>query len=78
MRGWRLAPGRVTATALLLLSWCLPPAGAVYKRLFAWGYNRYGNLGAGTPTTQVLLMHKPVCAVSAVASFAACICRRVL
>ena len=55
MRGWRLAPGGVTAYALLLLlSWCLP-ADAVYRRLFAWGYNRYGNLGAGTPTTQVRL-----------------------
>ena len=54
MRGWRLAPGVVTVYALLLLSWSLP-VGAVYKRLFAWGYNRYGNLGAGTPTTQVRL-----------------------
>ena len=63
MRGRRLAPGGVALQALLLLSWSFP-AGAVYKRLFAWGYNRYGNLGAGTPTTQVRLIQSRVHPVS--------------
>ena len=45
-------PGGVALQALLLLSWSFP-AGAVYKRLFAWGYNRYGNLGVGASDTLV-------------------------
>jgi len=43
---------QVAARALLLLS-ALPCSTGFYRRLYAWGYNRYGNLGVGASDTLV-------------------------
>jgi hypothetical protein len=49
MRVWSM---QVAARALLLLS-ALPCSTGFYRRLYAWGYNRYGNLGVGASDTLV-------------------------
>jgi hypothetical protein len=50
MRVWSM---QAAAHALLLLLSALPCSTAFYRRLYAWGYNRYGNLGVGASDTPV-------------------------